>query len=316
MNLPFMDEHFTLRRNLKIVRAFRLRPRPLGSSVAPHMPSSSLQPSAPASVRKAAPAAGAPDERYVIPNLRNACRILKLLGRHPDGLKAADLARELDVPVTTTLRIMTTLHLEGLARKNEGRYELGPVLIQLGTAAMAGAEIRDLAVPVLQRLTVTTAETSHLAIPCDDRALIVAVQDSPHPLRASSRPGYLAELHCSSTGKIFLAYLHLDRAAEVLPADSLVRRTPKTLTTLAKIKRDAELIRSRGYSLDDEEYHPGVRCLAVPVFGPEGTVVAALGITASVVRFTPARVPEMFEKVRAAATELSALLGHTATAPI
>lgn len=276
------------------------------------MPSSSDSQRRRASARKAAAPAGGPDERYVIPNLRNACRILKRLGQHPDGLKAAELARELGIPVTTTLRIMTTLQLEGLARKNEGRYELGPVLIQLGTAALAGAEVRELALPVLQRLTATTAETSHLAIPCDDRSLIVAVQDSPHPLRASSRPGYLAELHCSSTGKIFLAFLHADRLAEVLPADSLIARTPHTLTSLAKLRKEAELTRTRGYSLDNEEYHPGVRCLAVPVFGSAGQVVAALGITASTVRFTTARIPEMFEKVRAAAAELSALLGHTA----
>ncbi len=260
---------------------------PCTEVVAPSvMPSSPVPQRRRASARKTAAApAGGPDERYVIPNLRNACRILKLLGRHPDGLKAADLARELGIPVTTTLRIMTTLHLEGLARKNEGRYELGPVLIQLGTAALAGAEVRELALPVLQHLTTATAETSHLAIPCDDRSLIVAVQDSPHPLRASSRPGYLAELHCSSTGKIFLAFLHADRLAEVLPAESLVARTPHTLTSLAKLRKEAELTAARGYSLDNEEYHPGVRCLAVPVFGSAGQVVAALGITASTVRF-------------------------------
>jgi IclR family acetate operon transcriptional repressor len=273
------------------------------------MPSSSTTSRAAAS--PAAPAAGAPDERYVIPNLRNACRILKLLGNHPDGLKAADLARELDIPVTTTLRIMTTLHLEGLARKNEGRYELGPVLIQLGTAAMAGTEIRELAQPVLQRLTETTAETSHLAIPCDDRSLIVAVQDSPHPLRAASRPGYLAELHCSSTGKVFLAFLYQGRVAEVVPADSLIARTPHTLTSLTKLKREVELTRERGFSLDDEEYHSGVRCIAAPVFGSDGQVVAAIGVTASIVRFSSARIPEMAGKVRAAAAELSELLGHS-----
>ena len=47
------------------------------------------------SPRRSSPAAGGPDERYVIPNLRNACRILKLLGAHPDGLKTAELARDL-----------------------------------------------------------------------------------------------------------------------------------------------------------------------------------------------------------------------------
>lgn len=255
--------------------------------------------------------APAGNERYVIPNLRNACRILKVLGRHPDGLKAADLARDLKIPVTTTLRIMTTLCLEGFARKVDGRFELGPVLIQLGNAALAGTEIRDLALPVLQTLTDATDETSHLAIPCDDRALIVAVQDSPHPLRAASRPGFLAELHCSSTGKVFLAYLHRARIAEVLAGYTPTKRMPATQTTPAEIKKEAELTYKRGFSLDDEEFNPGVRCLAAPVFGSDGAVVAAIGITAATVRFTEKRIPEMAAKVRSAAAELSRLMGYT-----
>jgi DNA-binding IclR family transcriptional regulator len=252
------------------------------------------------------------NERYVIPNLRNACRILKLLGRHPNGLKAAELARTLNIPVTTTLRIMTTLHLEGLARKHDGRYELGPVLIQLGNVALAGTEVRELALPVLQSLTAATEETSHLAIPCDDRALIVAVQDSAHPLRAASRPGFLAELNCSSTGKVFLAYLHRDRVREFFGKSKPPARTPRTLTTPAELTKEAEVTLARGYSLDDEEFNPGVRCLAVPVFGSDGTVVAAIGITASIVRFTKQRIPEMAAKVRSAAEDLSRLLGYTA----
>jgi DNA-binding IclR family transcriptional regulator len=248
-------------------------------------------------------------ERYVIPNLRNACRILKVLGREPNGLKAADLARVLDIPVTSTLRIMATLHLEGFVRKNNGRFELGPVLIQLGDASLAGTEIRELAIPVLARLTADTDETSHLAIPCDDRALIVAVQDSPHPLRAASRPGFLAELYCSSTGKVFLSYLYRDRLGELLAASRPQARTPHTLTTQSALKPDLDATRQRGYSLDNEEFNPGVRCLAAPVFSSDGTVVAAVGITAATVRFPKARIPEMAARVQAAARELSGLIG-------
>jgi len=258
-----------------------------------------------------APASPAGNERYVIPNLRNACRILKLLGRSRDGLKVADIARELDLPVTTTLRIMSTLALEGLARKNEGRYELGSVLIQLGHAALAGTEIRELALPVLQRLTQATDETTHLAVPCDDRSLIVAVQDSPHPLRAASRPGFLAELHCSSTGKTFLSFLHYHRLTELYPASrKLTKRTPQTRTTLPEIRREVELTRKRGFSLDDEEFNPGVRCVAAPIFASDGTVAAAIGITASSLRFTRERIPEMSAYVMNAARELSEQLGH------
>lgn len=265
-------------------------------------------------MKRASPKAAPPQqnlERYVIPNLRNACDIMKLLSTSKEGFKVADIARTLGLPVTTTLRIMATLQLEGYVRKVEGRFELGPVLIQLGNASLAGTEIREAALPVLQRLTGVTEETSHLAIPCDNRALIVAVQDSPHPLRAASRPGYLAELHCSSTGKIFLAYLHSDRLSELCGKKDNIRRTPHTLTSLADIKREADLTRKRGYSLDNEEYHPGVRCVAAPVFSSDGSVVAAIGITAATVRFTKERIPEFAAKVTAAASDLARHLGYT-----
>ena len=264
-------------------------------------------------MNKSSPAlpASSVSERYVIPNLRNACRILKLLGRSREGFKVADIARELDLPVTTTLRIMSTLTLEGFARKNEGRFELGSILIQLGNSALAGTEIRDLAPPVLERLTQLTDETSHVAIPCDDRSLIVAVQDSPHPLRAASRPGFLAELHCTSTGKCFLAFLHFDRLAELYSPDvKPTKRTRHTNTTLAEIRRDAELTHKRGYSLDDEEFNPGVRCLAAPIRGSDGVIVAAVGITAATVRFTRERIPEMAAAVKDAARELSEQMGY------
>jgi IclR family acetate operon transcriptional repressor len=249
-------------------------------------------------------------ERYQIPNLRNACRIQKLLATRPDGFTVTEIARELKVPYTTTLRIMATLQLEGFVRKVGSRFELGPVVIHIGNASLAGTEIRDLALPVLETLTARTEETSHLAIPCEGRPLIVAVQDSPHPLRAASRPGFLAEPHCSSTGKALLAFHYHDRVDDILGRGPLHRRTPNTMVKPADVKRDLELTRKRGYSLDDEEYHPGVRCLAAPVLSSHGKAVAAIGITAATVRFTKERIPEIAAIVRAAAQELSGHLGH------
>lgn len=249
-------------------------------------------------------------ERYVIPNLRNACDIMKLLAQQPEGLKAAEIARTLKLPVTTTLRIMATLQLEGYVRKVETRFELGPVLIHLGNASLAGTEIRTTALPVLQELSAQSDETAHLAVPCDDHALIVAVQDSPHPLRAASRPGSLTELHCSSTGKVFLAFVYFNRLEELYGKRRPTKRTAHTLDTVAEIKREAAATKKRGYSLDDEEFNLGVRCCAAPVFSSDGTVVAAMGITAATVRFTKERIPELSGIVRNCAAELSRQLGY------
>jgi DNA-binding IclR family transcriptional regulator len=250
-------------------------------------------------------------ERYVIPNLRNACRILKLLRGQPGGLKAAELARSLGIPVTTTMRITSTLQIEGLVQKSDGRFELGPVLIHLGNAALAGTDIRKLALPLLQKLTLETDETSHLAIPCNERSLIIAVQDSLHPLRAASPAGFLTDLHSSSTGKIFLSYVHNEQFAEFKALKAPYRHTAHTLTKRAELEREIELTRNRGYSVDDEECHLGVRCVAAPIFSSDGSVVAAIGITAATVRLAEKRIPEMAAKVRAAAAGASRLLGYS-----
>ena len=250
-------------------------------------------------------------ERYVIPNLRNACRTLKLLRGHPEGLKASEIARMLGIPVTTTMRITATLQIEGLAQKADGRYGLGPALIHLGNAALAGTDLRKLALPLLEMLTLQTNETSHLAIPCDERSLIIAVQDSPHPLRAASPAGFLADLHCSATGKIFLSYLYTALLATFGDAEPPHRYTAHTLTGRGDLEREIELTRRRGYSIDDEEFHAGVRCVAAPVFSSSGKVVAAIGVTAATVRIPEKRIPEVAAKVRATAAEASRLLGYS-----
>jgi len=81
---------------------------------------------------------------------------------------------------------------------------------------------------------------------------------------------------------------------------------------LKDIRRECDLTRKRGYSLDDEEFNLGVRCLAAPVFASDGSVAAAIGVTAATVRFTKERIPEIAVAVRDAATELSRLLGYDA----
>ena len=96
-------------------------------------------------------------ERYVIPNLRNASRVMKLLAQSSGGCRATDIARALDVPGTTTLRIMATLQLEGLVRTVKGRFVLGPALIPLADASLACSGVHS-ALPAASRETAALRE--------------------------------------------------------------------------------------------------------------------------------------------------------------
>lgn len=249
---------------------------------------------------------------YIIPNLQKACQTLELLAKRHDGLTLAQVSRELQIPRTSALRILSTLSEEGLVRKNNSVFTLGPKLIHMGLRALERLDIRSMAVPVLRDLVERTGETTHLAILSDNRSLILEVCDSPNPIRVASRAGTLALLHCSATGKVLMSYALGDRFEEILGAEPLEQRTSKTMTQLTALRQEAEEIRRRGYALDNEEYFEGVRCLAVPVRNWQGEVVAAIGITASTVRFPMKRVPEIAAHVQGAAKELSRSLGMPA----
>lgn len=248
-------------------------------------------------------------EKNIIPNLQNACRLLGFLGRTEGGVPLATLSMELSIPRTTTYRILKTLELENFVREEGRLFFLGPKLIHLGQVASGELDIRKVAMPHLRSLTDEVDETCHLAVPCEDHSLIVEVSLSTHPLRAASRPGTMVDLHCSATGKIFIAYLLGSKLKSLAESGRFQARTRHTLTTYTALKDEAAVVRERGYSMDDEEYHEGVRCLAVPVFDRSGKLVAAIGLTAAKQRLPKVKVETIVEALRRRAAAISEEMG-------
>lgn len=248
-------------------------------------------------------------ERYIIPNLRNACRVLKLLAESGRAHSVREIAEELDLPRTSALRIISTLTLEDFARKEAERFSLGPALISIGSAARSGLEITDLAKPLLESVTRQTGETCHMAVPADRRSLIVEVSFSPHPLSSSRGPGASVELHCSATGKCFLAHCYTEEMPTLLSEISMVRHTRHTIVTPAELAAEIERVRSQGYAIDEQEFFEGVRCIAAPVFDDKNSCVAAFGVTASLTRFTQDRIPDFASILQRETRTLSERLG-------
>jgi IclR family acetate operon transcriptional repressor len=247
---------------------------------------------------------------YVIPNLLNAGRVLKLLASEP-ALTALQISRSLRVPRTTVMRIANSWVREGLLESDERHvYTLGPALIYLGMRAMDGVDLAGLAKPLLKQLAAQTGETAHLAMQSDDKSLLMEVCQSPLPIRAGAPAGTLADLHCSATGKIFLAWNFRDRLEAFFERVKPQQRTARTIVTADRMAKEAVLILKRGYAVDEEEFYDGIRCAAVPVFNSRGHVFIALGITGVTQRLTRGRVPECVAQLREAAAKLSGALGY------
>lgn len=248
-------------------------------------------------------------QKNIIPNLQNACRLMGFLAQAPEGVTLPTLSMELSIPRTTAYRILKTLELENFVREEGRLFFLGPKLIHLGEAASGDLDIRKVAVPHLRALTEEVDETCHLAVPCEDNSLIVEVSLSTHPLRATSRSGTMVALNCSATGKVFIAYLFDKKLKELCEKNLFQSRTKHTLTTFKELQAEAKRVRERGYSMDDEEYHEGVRCLAVPVFDRSGKTVASIGLTAAKQRIPKVKVESIVEALNRRAVAIREEIG-------
>ncbi len=158
--------------------------------------------------------------------------------------------------------------------------------------------------PVLRRLAQASGDTAHLAVQVGDRTLLLEVCDGPRSRRVSNRPGTLCQSHCCSTGKVLLAALDVTQRREAVAHLDLARHTPNTITDPGRFLVELDRVARQGWSIDDEEAIPGVRCVAAPVRDRHGRVVAAIGITGAAARYAPRLIPRRVALVKAAAREL------------
>ena len=247
--------------------------------------------------------------KYHIPNLEKACNVMMLISNAPAGLTLKEIFKTLDIPRTTALRItQTLLSANYLARNDNGRLTLGTTLVQIGVKALDNLDIRSYARPVLKKLAQDTGESCHLAMLNGDKSMLVEVADSPHPVRIAARPGTLVELHCSATGKIFLAFI-IPEPQTFCKTLNLSPHTPNTDSTPGAVLASIEQTRKQGYAIDEEEYVPGVSCIAAPVKNAFGKTIAAVGLTASTATFKKSKIPAMTDRIKKAAADISANLG-------
>jgi DNA-binding IclR family transcriptional regulator len=129
-----------------------------------------------------------------------------------------------------------------------------------------------------------------------------------------SRVGRRSPLHCTALGKALLAYQR-DETLRDLVRGGIRRYTSRTITAYRRLQVELQRIRAEGFSLDNEEFEDGLRCIAAPIWDRTETVVASLGIAGPATRLESGRMPELIEHVKQAADAVSADLGYKRTGP-
>ncbi|HWR16147.1 MAG TPA: IclR family transcriptional regulator [Terriglobales bacterium] len=242
--------------------------------------------------------------------VERALGILEAVAQRSGGMSNADISRRLEIPKSSASYILRALEKNGYVRRGEdGRYHLGLKVLNLSRHALAGIDVREIALPVMRDLMHRSQLTVHLAILDGDEAVYIEKVDSPGFIKMDTWVGKRMEIHTTGVGKALIAYEPEEKVHRIAQERGLRKVTPKSITAVQRFMKELEHVREVGYGIDDEENSLGVRCLGAPIFGEGDRVEAAIGVSATVNQVPREAVPRYSEMVKEAARKISAQLG-------
>ena len=237
----------------------------------------------------------------VVQSLQRGLAVLDFLAERGEPVRTSDIAARFDIDKANASRLLKTLTEAGYAeRADDRRYTLGGKMRGHGHELEEVIALRERARSLLVGLVEAAGECAHMAVLVGDKVWYVDKVSSPHALRVDHPVGALAPLHCTALGKAFLAFLPANATG------ALARYTARTITDQTKLAVDLTAARQKGYAVDDEEFSPGVRCVAAPIRDAGGHMVAAVGLSGPTARIDLDRLGDLGRLVRDRSSELFA----------
>lgn len=193
-------------------------------------------------------------------------------------LSLAGLVARCGLPRSTVYRAAERMVGLGWLDKFANRYRIGSHLFEIASLAPIRLQLREAVLPFLHDLHNATVTTVQLGVLEGDRILVVEKISGHRPMPMLSQTGGVVPVYCSALGRAILAYSDRQTVDAVLDSE-LPQRTPRTLTSKTAILRELAAVPPRGWATEREEGNIGVSCIAAPIFGPVGEVVAAVSVS-------------------------------------
>lgn len=249
-------------------------------------------------------------EQNTIKSLDRAMAVFEFLSED-QGKPLSVLAAETGQSPATVYRILVTLEGRGLVEfdADDQVWHIGPRAFVIGARFLRRTSLVERARPVLRTLMEATGETANLGIDRGGMVLFLSQVETHENIRAFFPPGTLSSMHASGIGKTLLAQMDEDRFARWLRDHPPARFTEHTLTEPEALRAAMTEIRSRGYSIDDQEKNLGMRCIAAPIFDVSREAVAGISISGPINRMAEDAIPDLAQIVIAAAQNLTSAIG-------
>ena len=236
-----------------------------------------------------------------------AFAVIESVVRADRPMSLTEVMDAVDLPKPTVYRILSLLGSSGLLalEPDAKRYTVGPRLSRLGSEILMNSSVRGARHAILQRLVDEIGETCNFTMLDGSEVRYLDRVETVSPLRVNLQPGSHVPLHCTASGKLFLAMMSRARRAKLLDNLQLQRFTENTITDRSKLEQELARIRRDKTSTDNEEYLTGLVCVAVPVLSHDGDPCASVAVHAPIARMSMAKALAHVSVLRRAALALT-----------
>ncbi len=241
-------------------------------------------------------------------------RILEVVIDANRPLTAAEISEGVGLPRPTTHRLCKMLLSERLLQYEiDGKRMFGgPRLFEFAGRVLSGSHLDLERRAILEDLAEEIGETCNISIPEGSRMIYAERVESHWPLRMQLPAGTAVPLHCTASGKLYLAQLEASQRHRIVGRLRLSKNTPFTLVDADKLESELEQIRKQGYATDKEEFIEGLVAVAVPICDPNGRFCAGLAVHAPVIRMTMEDALAQLPALRSAAQQIEKLIADGA----
>lgn len=215
----------------------------------------------------------------IIQSVSKAMLLLDMLSREAEPMTLAQISQKTGWPKSTVHGLLSTMREYSVIHQDaEGRYTLGIRLFEYGCKLASSWSIIERVKPYIQHISYSTGEAVFLSILDHGEVITLDRLDDRIGLLISPEMGCRLPVHCTSQGKLFLAYMPEEERDEILHRCELKRFTEHTITSMPELMKELKEIQSRGYAVENSEYKTGLRSIAAPIVGENGEVKYAIGV--------------------------------------
>ena len=228
-------------------------------------------------------------EKATVQSIDRALSIIETLAGEKEGLGVTEISTRVGLHKSTVHRLLSALGERGyVEQRSGGAYRLGMKIVELSSLYLNQVELKTEAQPYLRRLLQLTKQPVHLAMLDGLEIIYIDKIETIHSIRMYSQIGRRSPALCTATGEALLSG----------------QPDPEALI------KEIRLTRQRGWSRDDQEHEPGIRCIAAPIYDYRGNIIAAVSTSGLKQIITPARDEEIAGFVMDAAHSISQRMGY------